>query len=212
MSAEIKSASVKLKSSQQREDAASLKGKGVASSSSSKKRIDNASFKRISDSTGKSVTVVVKTEVKERTPVSSSVQTTNKTTRVTKVRQKKEYKLPGQRYDTPEEREPLRIFYESLSSQMPSSEMAEFWMMEHGLLSPERAKRAFEKKQKKQKQLRMGTPIKSLTERAPKIERLETSQKPPLLKNGEVKPKKRALNYSDDDDDDFIIKHKKGKG
>ncbi|KAI7997652.1 putative glycosyltransferase [Camellia lanceoleosa] len=56
---------------------------------------------------------------------------------------------------------PLRIFYESLSKQIPSSEMAEFWMMEHGMLSTGRAKKAYEKKQLRQKQLRMGTPIKS---------------------------------------------------
>jgi len=40
---------------------------------------------------------------------------------------KKVYSLPGQKFDPPEEREPLRIFYESLSKQIPSSEMAEFW-------------------------------------------------------------------------------------
>jgi hypothetical protein len=27
------------------------------------------------------------------------------------------------------QREPLRIFYESLSKQIPSSEMAEFWLV-----------------------------------------------------------------------------------
>ncbi|KAG9449174.1 hypothetical protein H6P81_009139 [Aristolochia fimbriata] len=209
MSAEIRSASVKLKSSQQKEGAVSLKGKGVASSSGTKKRPEDASSKRVSASTGKTVTAVVKTGVKEKTTVGPSSQTTTKTTR---VRQKKEYKLAGQRYDTPEEREPLRIFYESLSRQIPSSEMAEFWMMEHGLLSPERAKRAFERKQKKQKELRMGTPIKFSTVRAPKIERPESSQKSSLLKNGEVKSRKRALDYSSDDgDDDFIIKRKRGK-
>ncbi|KAF0927868.1 hypothetical protein E2562_036791 [Oryza meyeriana var. granulata] len=41
--------------------------------------------------------------------------------------EKKVYSLPGQKFDPPEEREPLRIFYESLSKQIPSSEMAEFW-------------------------------------------------------------------------------------
>ncbi|PIN10541.1 hypothetical protein CDL12_16868 [Handroanthus impetiginosus] len=80
---------------------------------------------------------------------------------VTKTREKKMYSLPGQKYDVPEEREPLRLFYESLSKQIPSSEMAEFWLMEHGLLSPERAKKAYEKKQRKQKVLRTGTPVKS---------------------------------------------------
>ncbi|CAH2080548.1 unnamed protein product, partial [Thlaspi arvense] len=66
-------------------------------------------------------------KVKARTTsVSSSSKTTTKKTTV-KTREKKVYSLPGQKYDVPEEREPLRIFYESLSKQIPSSEMAEFW-------------------------------------------------------------------------------------
>ncbi|XP_021714856.1 uncharacterized protein LOC110682816 [Chenopodium quinoa] len=48
-------------------------------------------------------------------------------TPVKKKREKKVFSLTGQKYDPPEEREPLRIFYESLSKQIPSSEMAEFW-------------------------------------------------------------------------------------
>lgn len=78
-------------------------------------------------------------------------------------------------------------------------------MMEHGLLSPERAKKAYERKQKRQQQLRMGTPIKSN-----KTEKPESSQKQQSLKNGEFNPKKR-INYSDDNND-YIIKHKKVKG
>lgn len=62
---------------------------------------------------------------------------------------RKVYELPGQKHEPPEERDPLRIFYETLYEQRPTSEMAEFWMMEHGLLSPEKAKKAFNKKQKK---------------------------------------------------------------
>lgn len=82
--------------------------------------------------------------------------------------------------------------------------------MEHGMLSPERAKRAYEKKQRKQKQLRLGTPIKSpppaLSNKA------ESSRKPqPVPKNGEVKAKKRIVNESDDDDD-FVLSHKRRKG
>jgi hypothetical protein len=49
------------------------------------------------------------------------------TTRGRGKAEKKVYSLPGQKFDPPEEREPLRIFYESLSKQIPSSEMAEFW-------------------------------------------------------------------------------------
>ena len=59
--------------------------------------------------------------------------------------------------------------------------------MEHGLLSPERAKRAFEKKQRKQKQLRTGTPVKS--SRQPET-KTETSQKQQQTsKNGDIKAK-----------------------
>ena len=91
-------------------------------------------------------------KVKSKTSSSSSKTTT---TTKTKVREKKVYTLPGEKHDPPEEvvliqsqicafsqkhvsnnwcyqwffwqREPLRIFYESLWKQIPTSEMAEFW-------------------------------------------------------------------------------------
>ncbi|KAJ8631561.1 hypothetical protein MRB53_024884 [Persea americana] len=44
-----------------------------------------------------------------------------------KKKEKKVYDLPGQKHDPPEERDPLRIFYETLYQQLPSSEMAAFW-------------------------------------------------------------------------------------
>ncbi|XP_010917830.1 uncharacterized protein [Elaeis guineensis] len=178
------------------------KGKAVASPVGAKK-VDG-SGKVVSISKQKSVTVASKQGVKEKSS-STSKRTVTKTTTVKVRAEKKVYSLPGQKYDPPEEREPLRIFYESLSKQIPSSEMAEFWMMEHGLLSPERAKKAYERKQKRQQQLRMGTPIKST-----KQERPESSKKPQVLKNGDVKAKKR-VNYNDDDGD-FIVKQKKSKG
>ncbi|KAG2625241.1 double-strand break repair protein MRE11-like [Panicum virgatum] len=121
--------------------------------------------------------------------------------------EKKVYSLPGQKFDPPEEREPLRIFYESLSKQIPSSEMAEFWLMEHGLLSPERAKKAYERKQKRQQQVRMGTPIKPSGR---KDRPAESSRKPAASSNMNLKAKKR-VDYSDDDDD-FIVKLKRSKG
>lgn len=81
-------------------------------------------------------------------------------------------------------------------------------MMEHGLLSPERAKKAYEKKQRKQKQLRMGTPIKSLKPPS----KPESSQKQQQAsKNGILKAKKRIINDSDDDDE-FILNPKRRKG
>jgi hypothetical protein len=75
-------------------------------------------------------------------------------------------------------------------------------MMEHGLLSPEKAKKTYEKKQKKQHQLRTGTPVKSSV----KLDRPESSKKTLSINNGDVKAKKR-VNYSDDDDD-FIVRKK----
>ncbi|XP_061367387.1 uncharacterized protein LOC133310474 [Gastrolobium bilobum] len=130
-----------------------------------------------------------------------SSKTIIKTT-TNEVRERKVYTLPGQKHDPPEQKEPLRIFYESLSKQIPTSEMAEFWLMEHGLLSPERANKAFEKKQRKQKELRTGTPVKQ--SRPPT--KTETSQMRQLASNnGDIK-----ANESDDDDD-FILSHRRRK-
>uniref|UniRef100_A0A0A9HCZ5 Uncharacterized protein n=1 Tax=Arundo donax TaxID=35708 RepID=A0A0A9HCZ5_ARUDO len=84
--------------------------------------------------------------------------------------------------------------------------MTEFWLMEHGLLSPERAKKAYERKQKRQQQIRMGTPIKSTVRK----DKPESSKKPIASSNMDSKAKKR-VNYSDDDDD-FIVKMKRSKG
>ncbi|TYJ39447.1 hypothetical protein E1A91_A04G071000v1 [Gossypium mustelinum] len=45
-------------------------------------------------------------------------------------REKKVYDLPGQKRDPPEERDSLRIFYETMYQQIPHSEMAQFWSKE----------------------------------------------------------------------------------
>ncbi|KAH7685786.1 DNA polymerase beta thumb domain-containing protein [Dioscorea alata] len=183
------------------------KGKAVLASPEVRKKVEG-SVKLGSDSKQKSVTVVTKSEVKGNSGSRSS-KTLTKTTTVKRKTEKKVYTLPGQKHDPPEEREPLRIFYESLSKQIPSSEMAEFWMMEHGLLSPDKAKKAYEKKQRRQQQLRTGTPIKSPPIKSFKSERPESSNKSQVTKNGDAKVKKR-VSYSDDDDD-FIVKAKKPK-
>ncbi|GAU14230.1 hypothetical protein TSUD_307900 [Trifolium subterraneum] len=188
---------------------------------------------RITDSSKmKSVTTntVIKSEVKSKptTMSSSSSKTTiSKTktkTTTTKVRERKVYSLPGQKHDPPEEKEPLRIFYESLSKQIPTSEMAEFWLMEHGLLSPQKAKKAFEKKQRKQKEIRTGTPVKSSPKpliktetsqkQQPRPNNAGTSQKPQQRSNnGDIKAKRKIdTDSDDDDDDDFILSHKRRKG
>ncbi|GAB4839129.1 hypothetical protein Ancab_028657 [Ancistrocladus abbreviatus] len=78
-----------------------------------------------------------------------------------KKRERKVYDLPGQKRDPPEERDPLRIFYETLYKQVPQSEMAAIWMMESGLLPVEEAKKVYNKKQKKNNLQRLGSPVKA---------------------------------------------------
>ncbi|XWS17711.1 hypothetical protein CRYUN_Cryun33cG0090600 [Craigia yunnanensis] len=201
MATETKANLVKVKNSGQ--DGSS---KGKFDTAMNRKRIESSSKHPVNAKQKSVSTVTTKTEVKSKTSSSSSKITT---TTKTKVREKKVYTLPGQKHDPPEEREPLRIFYESLSKQIPISEMAEFWMMEHGLLSPEKARKAYEKKQRRQKQLRTGTPIKS----SKPSSKPESSQKQQLAsKNGDVKAKKRINNDIDEDDDDFILSPKRRKG
>ncbi|KAG5034377.1 hypothetical protein AAZX31_04G081300 [Glycine max] len=194
--------------------------KSIAQDVSSKPKIDslalkkklNTSIKHPPDSKLKFVTTTVtKSEVKSKPVTTSSASSktiTKTTTTKTKVREKKVYSLPGQKHDPPEQKEPLRIFYESLSKQIPTSEMAEFWLMEHGLLSPEKAKKAFEKRQRKQKELRTGTPVKLSK---PPTKTATSQKQQQVSKNGDIKAKKRIVNESDDDDDDFILSHKRRK-
>lgn len=203
---ETKTAVVKLKPSTNLDG--SSKGKFDSSSSyANRKKVIESSGKQIIDSSKpKIISTVVKSEVKSKTTSGSSKAATKTTsTTTTRVKQKKVYTLPGQKYDPPEEREPLRIFYESLSKQIPTSEMAEFWMMEHGLLSPERAKKAYERKQRRQKEIRTGTPIKP----SKPLSRPESSQRQQQSpKNGNLKAKKRIMN---DSDDEFISSPKRRK-
>ncbi|TXG62002.1 hypothetical protein EZV62_013365 [Acer yangbiense] len=297
MATETKPSGSRVRSSNQ--DGSSSKGK-VDYSSVNKKKIDSSIRSHSSDSKQlKSASNPTKIEVKSKTTSSStkpasssskpasisskiaSISLKTTTTTTTRVREKKVFTLPGQKFDPPEEREPLRIFYESLWNQIPTSEMAEFcmelvdfanipeglgskendgpegegcsmdntdkgtelisyvihvverikkdeersvllhlevvlsslncWMMEHGLLSPDRAKKAHERKQRKQMEIRLGikTPIKTpnLTTSRP-----ESSQRQQQAsKNGDAKAKKRIIKDSDDDDD-FILSPKRRKG
>ncbi|XP_031374896.1 uncharacterized protein LOC116189376 isoform X2 [Punica granatum] len=66
-----------------------------------------------------------------------------------KKKQKVVFDLPGQKRPTPSERDPLRIFYETLYKQVPGCELAQIWMMESGLLSREEAKQIYEKQKSK---------------------------------------------------------------
>ncbi|XP_022940536.1 protein PXR1-like [Cucurbita moschata] len=136
-------------------------------------------------------------------------------------KEKKVYDLPGQKRDPPEERDPLRIFYETLHKQVPHSEMAEFWMMESGLLSKEEAKKVFEKKQKKAPLQKLSSPGKTVTtvKSVTKTTIVKnTVQSPPVSSNKKTmtvgskvvakQSTKRNLkdeSSEDESDDDFII-------
>lgn len=141
-------------------------------------------------------------------------------------KKKKVYSLPGQKHDPPDERDPLRIFYESLYEQNSKSEMAEVWMMEHGLLEPDAAKKAFERKKKNQVSQKLGSPVKqsrdvsvncekklstNTTAKSEKKSSTVKSEKKSSTVNGDSKSSKakRIRDSDEDEDDDFILKPKK---
>jgi hypothetical protein len=70
----------------------------------------------------------------------------------------KKYSLPGQRRDPPPENDPLRLFYttmrdEKLRKYGHSSILADEWLMSHGLLDEETARRVFEAQRKRKSEL-----------------------------------------------------------
>lgn len=141
-------------------------------------------------------------------------------------RVKKVYDLPGQKRDPPEERDPLRIFYESLYDQVPNSEMAAFWMMEYGLLPKEEAKKVYEKKLKRSQQQKLGSPMKKVVNvkksggSVPIKKKVISSSPSPTPKKktpetkGSSKPSKKRKNDEDSDnesDDDFTLADRRSK-
>ncbi|KAK9129517.1 hypothetical protein Sjap_010004 [Stephania japonica] len=132
---------------------------------------------------------------------------------VSKKKERKAYEFPGQKRDPPEERDPLRIFYESLYEQLPGCEMAQFWMMENGLLPLEVAKQVYEKKQKKNHQQRLSSPIKTIKSVTVKKNTSTPSKSNSLESKTVLKQlKKRKLaaeDRSDNDDDNFVPVAKK---
>ncbi|CAL0319243.1 unnamed protein product [Lupinus luteus] len=187
-----------------------LKLNSIAQDGSSNPKFDSLALKKKMGASNRHPldNSITKSEVKSKPSAAAASNTVSKTT-TAKVRERKVYSLPGQKHDPPEQKEPLRIFYESLSKQIPTSEMAEFWLMEHGLLSPERAKKAFEKKQRKQKEIRTGTLVKP--SKPPTKTETSSQKQQQASKNGDIKTEKRIVNESDDDDADFILSHKRRK-
>ncbi|KAH9759086.1 nucleolin [Citrus sinensis] len=135
-----------------------------------------------------------------------------------KKKERKVFDLPGQKREPPEERDPLRIFYETLYKQVPHSEMAQLWMMESGLLSFDEAKKVFERKQTKNK---FSSPIKAISAVERNTESVTVKEKPPFspvsLNRRSTTESKVAAKQSrkrkvddgsseDDSDDDFSVK------
>ncbi|KAI9113250.1 hypothetical protein K1719_015775 [Acacia pycnantha] len=131
-------------------------------------------------------------------------------------KQKKVYDLPGQKRDPPEEKDPLRIFYETLYKQVPNSEMAQLWMMESGLLPKELAMKVYEKKQKKGLLGKLSTPLKAATAGKSRSQSVTVKKKtrstpvPCVNKktaSAQKQSKKRKVEDDSDSDsgDDFIL-------
>lgn len=178
------------------------------------KNFNNSSAKislHSANSNTKLAASVGKASSSKNTPKKSSKDDTEK-------KEKKVYELPGQKHDPPDERDPLRIFYESLYQQNPKSEMAQVWMMEHGLLAPDAAKKALERKKRNQLNQKMGSPVKTFKGVMSKSENVIskkivwTSEKKSSTSNGDTKQSlkvKRKFDLGGDSDDDLILKPKK---
>ncbi|KAK9271233.1 hypothetical protein L1049_026823 [Liquidambar formosana] len=143
-----------------------------------------------------------------------------------KKREKKVYDLPGQKRDPPEERDPLRIFYETLYKQVPDSEMAQFWMMESGLLPKEEAKKTYEKKLKKNQLQKLSSPMKDVvavkqstksvaikrkTLSSPDSSKKKKTAEPKVASKQSKKRKIEDDSNEADSDDDFVLSRKMTK-
>ncbi|KAK1262013.1 hypothetical protein QJS04_geneDACA001119 [Acorus gramineus] len=128
-----------------------------------------------------------------------------------KKKEKKVYDLPGQKHEAPNERDPLRIFYESLYKQIPNSEMAAFWLMEWGLLSFDEAKKVYEKKIGKAQQLKLSSPVKAVSVKKTSTVSVKVTKVDSASKTTPKASKKRKANQSSDEDsdDDFTTTTKK---
>ncbi|XP_004500939.1 uncharacterized protein [Cicer arietinum] len=133
-----------------------------------------------------------------------------------KKKEKKVYDLPGQKRDPPEERDPLRVFYETLYEQIPTSEMSQIWLMETGLLPKEVAVIVHEKKQKKTLQQKITSPVKAVSAVKSSTKSVTVKKKVSTTPKSSVKKttpnsaskqsnKQKPESVSSDDDSDFTI-------
>ncbi|KAG9443049.1 hypothetical protein H6P81_018903 [Aristolochia fimbriata] len=128
---------------------------------------------------------------------------TNQGSRKSKINKvKKVYDLPGQKHDQPEERDPLRIFYETLHKQLPNSNMAAIWMMERGLLPGEEAVRVNQRKQSKGPQVKK-TMVSVTVKKASESSASETVVVSKTVSKSSKKRRRADGTSSDEEDDDF---------
>ncbi|XP_024383044.1 uncharacterized protein [Physcomitrium patens] len=98
-----------------------------------KKNKVSSNRKRPAES-GKDVQMRTATKIAEpvrihaaKAPKAVKLVTTSAIKKKQEKHMKKAFSLPGQRFETPEERDALRLFYESLHRQIPTSDMANIW-------------------------------------------------------------------------------------
>eukprot|EP00240_Pyramimonas_obovata_P006998 CAMPEP_0118929846 /NCGR_PEP_ID=MMETSP1169-20130426/6726_1 /TAXON_ID=36882 /ORGANISM="Pyramimonas obovata, Strain CCMP722" /LENGTH=180 /DNA_ID=CAMNT_0006872107 /DNA_START=130 /DNA_END=672 /DNA_ORIENTATION=- len=144
-----------------------------------------------------------KSKSKASTPTSKTTvkkETGKATTTPSEPKVKKTYELPGQKRDPPDENDSQRKFYVSLREQKPSSEMAEVWCMEHGLLSAEEAKKAFDAMNKRKNKAVAKAANNSKT--PPKAKAAPKGKPTPAKKpTSASKAKKRAADEEDFQED-----------
>ncbi|KAL3702239.1 hypothetical protein R1sor_020261 [Riccia sorocarpa] len=189
-----------------------VKSTGKVNGSAAVKK-ESVEVKKVKETNGSGTVKREVVDVKKAVSASASNTTVKQTTvkkTVTKEEKKKVFSLPGQKHDPPVEREPLRIFYESLHEQRPDSEMAQFWMMEHGLLSPASAQRVFEKKQRKGNGS-SSTPVKSFPAARDSNRGSAAKASTSNGKSAGKAPEPKGKRKRDDDSDDDLVLTKPGK-
>jgi len=171
-----------------------------------------------------------RTPVKKGTPGKRSTpvkkESSDALTVIEPKKERKTYDLPGQKRDPPDENDSQRKFYCSLREQNPSSEMAEVWMMEYGLLSAEEAKKAYDSVVKRKNKAAAKASNKGSTRTPTKtLAKTPTKTKTPPAKgkgSAEKKPtsakkspasakKKRPVEEEEEDDFKDVMPKKKSR-
>uniref|UniRef100_A0A1D2AGN4 Uncharacterized protein n=1 Tax=Auxenochlorella protothecoides TaxID=3075 RepID=A0A1D2AGN4_AUXPR len=136
-----------------------------------------------------------------------------------KIRVKKEYGLPGQTRDTPDEADPLRKFYTSLLVQRPASDMARKWCVMHGLLSEAEAAAYVDEVAAKKLAARPPSrqaagsaspaPKRAASGQAPKRKSMGSAKTAPGAKH---KKEEEDVEWSDDGSEQEVLPSKQRRG